>query len=117
MPKPGRPCFKFGLDNGVGFRTWEVREATESDTGLMEGAMGRCLRRGPHRRIILIDPTIDTEFERDSTIFHEVLHAAWPGGGGYESGEEERVVTALEKRLWPLLAAHGLRWPEQRKRR
>lgn len=116
MPKPGRPWFKFGLDNGVGFRTWEVREASDADTPLMEGSAAVCLRDG--RRIILVDPSLDTDFERNSAVFHEMLHAAFPGGEAYVgSDEEERIVMALEKRLYPLLAAHGLQWPAPRKRR
>lgn len=121
MQKPGRPWFEFGLNNGVGFHTWEVRLATEEETPLLKKNLGRTIRYeksagGP--RLILIDESIDSAFNRDSTVFHEILHAAWPGGIiSVEGRSEEEIVSALEKRLYPLLAAHGLRWPEPRKKR
>lgn len=102
--------FRFKMDRGRGPARWQVRDATDSDTDYMVGNMGRCFIK---ERVILVDPW---STEADSTILHEILHAAMPSGlVEYET--EEKIVATLEKRLWPLLAAHGLRWPDPKGRR
>jgi len=90
-----------------------VREAGEADSPHMATACGLCDRRA---RVILVDPSHDTAHEMGSTVLHEMLHAAWPLNRVHDNEHEEHVVGALERRLWPVLVAHGLRWPERKRR-
>ena len=113
MAAPGSRWFRFRLDRGRGAALWDVREATDADSAYMIGACGRCLR---DRRTILVDPTHETDHVMGSTVLHEMMHAAWPLARSHDMAEEERVVRALEQRLWPVLVAHGLQWPERKRR-
>lgn len=109
--RPGTPWFRFKLDRGRGPASWEVRLATESDSRIMVGNCGLCLT---DQRLILIDPTVERHDGQtiDSTVWHELLHASWMRGDQPANDpEEERIVSALEKRLWPVLSANGLCWP------
>lgn len=110
--RPGTPWFKVKIDRGRGPASWDVRLATEDQTDEIKGACGACLT---DRRIILIDPSVEYARDIHSTVWHELLHASFPRGNRPANDpEEERIVSAIEKRLWPILAANGLRWPEPR---
>jgi hypothetical protein len=114
MAQPGSRWFRFELDRGRGLARWDVRVATEAEASFMRGACGICNRRA---RAIFVDPTMDGgDHEIGSTVLHEMMHAAWPLRRLHDNEEEERVVRALEQRLWPVLVANGLRWPERGRR-
>lgn len=113
MPAPGSRWFRFRLDRGRGAALWDVREVDDLRAGEQQ-ACGICDRRG---RAILVDPSHETEHDMGSTVLHEMMHAAWPLSRPHDNDLEERVVSALEQRLWPVLVAHGLQWPERGRRR
>lgn len=110
--RPGQRWFRLRLDKGRGPQWWDVRLVGDHDTPEIHGNCGVCLLT---TRTILVDPTAHEGADVGSTVLHELLHAAWPGPATRERDpEEERIVAALEARLWPVLAAHGLRWPERK---
>lgn len=77
-------------------REWTIEVVP--DLAEKDDALGRCLRR---TRVIRLEAS-QSEDEMESTLLHELLHAAWPRGV-CDPEIEERIIRRLEPRLHPIL--------------
>ena len=66
----------------------------------------------PDKKIVIIDSS-STRYVQDHTVLHEAMHMSVDGVPGLDGAAEERVITEMAPRLYPILKRFGLHWPER----
>ena len=104
--------FRFRDKSG---KTWEVQISTHEDSPILKGEYGTLGYDGitiSDERSIIIDAAA-TRNVQDYIILHELMHAVLDGVNGIDGKAEEKVITEIAPRLYPVLQKFGLRWPER----
>lgn len=108
-----RPLRWFSTENWDGTR-WAFDASTHEISPELRGRPGTRGYNGvtlPDRRLVLVDAG-SVRFVQDHTVLHEMMHVSVDGVEGMGPAEE-RVITEMAPRLWPILKRFGLRWPER----
>lgn len=104
--------FSFKNHDGESWRTevtsHEYSEELRGETGT-RGYAGITI---PQSKIILID-TETSRNVQDYITLHELMHASLDGVNGIAGKAEEKVITEMAPRLYPILRKFGLRWPDR----
>lgn len=112
MQKPPVCWFEFTDSDG---KKWKVFGSSHEDSDKLRGDPGTPGYFGmmiPDERMVLIDAT-SAKRTQDYIVLHEIMHAALSSISDLPDEAEERVITELAPRLYPILKRLGLKWPNR----
>lgn len=103
------PWFRFRDSHG---EVWTVALATKPFVNRTARFGFECVGLTHYQmRIVLVDAGQAREHQ-DETLLHEILHVS-AHQARLPDEDEERAITAMSPRLWPLLKMLGFRWPRR----
>ncbi len=96
-------------------KTWEVQISSHEESPILQGKPGTLGYDGitiPGESRIIIDAAANRNVQ-GYIVLHELMHAVLDGVNGINGKAEEKVITEVAPRLYPVLQKFGLRWPER----
>jgi len=94
---------------------WTVKWASHDAYPELRGQPGSRGYDGltePGEKLITLDAAAFRSVQ-DRITLHEIMHASVDGVDGVSGKAEEKVITVMAPRLYPILHKFGLRWPDR----